>query len=103
MPARAGIVRKIAHARPPPAPHLGPAPGARTRPAIRKPARASLAFFLPTGQLNSQALHPIADSRLDVSLGNFQASVHGLVGVSDLLGKYDGLMLIRRGGDEGSA
>src|SRR5438552_3289044 len=103
MPARAGIVRKIAHARPPPAPHPGPARGARTRPAIRKPARASLAPFLPSGQLNSQALHPIADSRLDGSEGNLQAARDRLLSVSAVVGQHDGFTLFRRERHQGAA
>src|SRR5207247_1541138 len=103
MPARAGILRKIAHARPPPAPQPGPARGARTRPSIRKPARASLAFFLPPGQLNSQALHPVADSRLDGSEGNLQAAGDLLLSVSAVIGQHDGFTLFRREGHQGAA
>src|SRR5947199_252514 len=87
----------------PPAPHPGPARGARTRPAIRKPARASLAPLLPPDQLNPQAMHPITDSRLDCSEGNLQAVGDLLLSVSAVVGQHDGFTLIRREGHEGAA
>src|SRR5207249_4448132 len=102
-PVRSGSGRKIARAPTPPAPHPGPARGARTRPAIRKPARASLAPLLPPDQLNPQAMHPITDSRLDCSEGNLQPVGDLLLSVSAVVGQHDGFTLFRREGHQGAA
>src|SRR5712692_996866 len=102
-PAPAGILHRIARAPTQPAPHPGPAHGARMRPAVRMRARASLALLLPLDQLNSQALHPIADSRLDRSKGNPQPVGDLLLSVSAVEGQHDCFTLFRREGHQRAA
>src|SRR2546428_12387489 len=53
-PTLAGTLRRIGRAPTRPAPHPGPARGARTQPTVLLPARASLALLLlPLDHLNS--------------------------------------------------
>src|SRR5712692_9267880 len=102
-PALAGTLRRIGRAPTRLAPHPGPARGAQMRPAVRMPARASLAPLLPLDELHSQALHSIADSRLDRSKGNPQPVGDLLLSVSAVVGQHDCFTLFRREGHQSTA